>query len=540
MIGKWEINIYVVASLSAVVCGLLIAGLVWRYARVRPAARSFAIMTACGSLWCLFPTVASLPLDPRLNLLLARLTYIPGAFTVASFLHLAFMMCEDPRKEVRRRALLVAYGLAGFFTIASLSPYYIKGLIRYAPHFAVIGGPIYHAFVLFYLICAGYALVVTIFNLRLTTGHKRDQLRYFLVASALLALSPGLHFAGYYFKAEPIPHDFIVPIFAAMMTYAIVKHQVLDIRFVLRKSLVYSVLIAAITASYLAMVMVVERWFQGFFGYQSVFFTVAVAFLIAVFFNPVRELLQAIVDRWLFKATPVELAEQREHLLTEVRKGEQMKAVATLAAGLAHEIKNPLASIKTFTEYLDNNYADPEFRAKFQRIVGGEVERINLIVQQLLEFARPVPPKLEPIDVSRLIDETLDLLANDLVRQHVGIHRDYGARTSRVLGDQQQLKQVFLNLFLNSLQAMNGDGRLTVGMAVEQSNLRITVADNGHGIAAQDLPRLFEPFFTTKPTGTGLGLAVVQGIINEHGGRIHVSSQSGRGTTVQLLLPLTT
>ena len=130
--------------------------------------------------------------------------------------------------------------------------------------------------------------------------------------------------------------------------------------------------------------MVMERWFQGFLGYRSIFATAVVAFLIAVFFNPLRDRIQAFVDRALFKATPAELVAQREQLLVEVRKGDQMKAVATLAAGLAHEIKNPLASIKTFTEYLSTHHDDPVFRDKFQKIVGGEVERINLIVQQLL------------------------------------------------------------------------------------------------------------------------------------------------------------
>jgi two-component system sensor histidine kinase HydH len=313
----------------------------------------------------------------------------------------------------------------------------------------------------------------------------------------------------------------------------------MDIRIVIRRSVVYSLLVACITAVYLVMVLIMERWFQGFLGYRSIFATALVAFLIAIFFNPLRNRIQAFVDRALFTATTAELAAQREQLLTEVRKSDQQKAVATLAAGLAHEIKNPLASIKTFTEHLETRAHDPTFLAKFQKIVGGEVERINLIVQQLLEFAKPVPQKLTPVEVPRLVDETLELLNSELVQRHVEVTRRY-APSPRVLADPQQLKQVFLNLFLNSLQAMNGAGRLEIGTTSDGSELTVTIADNGAGIAAKDLSHIFEPFFTTKTAGTGLGLAVVHGIITEHRGRIAIQSRVGEGTRVHIELPIET
>jgi len=321
------------------------------------------------------------------------------------------------------------------------------------------------------------------------------------------------------------------------MGYAIVRHQLMDVRIVFRRSLIYSLLIASITAAYLVMVLIMEKWFQGFFGYRSILATAAVAFLIAIFFNPLRDRIQALVDRALFTATTTELASQREQLLVEVRKGDQMKAVATLAAGLAHEIKNPLASIKTFTEYLDNHYTDPEFRKKFKRIVGGEVERINLIVQQLLEFAKPVPPKLMPLEVAQVVDDTLEFLGGEFVKRQVAVGKRYDTR-GQILGDPQQLKQVFLNLFLNSLDAMNGHGKLDVQTAVEGSDLVVSITDNGSGIGPKDLPHVFEPFYTTKTNGTGLGLAVVHGIVKEHGGRIVVDSHPGQGTTMRLYLPI--
>ncbi len=493
-------------------------------------------MCFCGSLWCLFPTVSSLPLSDQTVLNLARLTYIPGSFTLAAYLHLAFSISNDERQRLRQGSLCVVYTVALLFSLNSFSPHFISGLIRYAPHFAAIGGPLYHLFVVFYFLCCGFALIVTIRNLKRAANEKKNQLKYFLLASAILGVSPALHFGGYYLRSEPLPHDFLVPAFVGLVTYAIMKHQLLDIQIILRRSLVYSLLIACITATYLVMVMITERWFAGFFGYRSFVATGVVAFLIAIFFNPLRDRIQAFVDRALFSATPAELATQREQLLVELRKTDQQKAVATLAAGLAHEIKNPLASIKTFTEYLRTKHADPEFRDKFQKIVGSEVERINLIVQQLLEFAKPVPPKLTPLVLPPLLDETLELLNNECLQRHVEVSRRYEAQ-STILGDPQQLKQVFLNLLLNSLQAMNGAGRLDIQMTTRGAELEVTLTDNGTGISPQDLPHIFEPFFSTKSTGTGLGLAVVQGIVKEHGGRIEVVSQPGQGTCVTLRLP---
>jgi len=311
----------------------------------------------------------------------------------------------------------------------------------------------------------------------------------------------------------------------------------MDIRIVIRKGLVYSMLIAVITATYLVLVLVMEKTFQGFFGYRSIFATVFVAFLIAIFFNPVRYWLQSAIDRALFRGTPDELADQREKLLVELRRGEQMKTVGTLAAGLAHEIKNPLASIKTFTEHLNANYADEKFRNKFQRIVGGEVERINLIVQQLLDFAKPVPPKLEPLNLTGLLDDTLQFLNNEFVEHHIEVDKQY-AWSGKILADRNQLRQVFLNLFINSVQAMNGNGKLKVKTEEKGSELVITISDNGPGISPKDAHRIFEPFYTSKTTGTGLGLAVVRSIINEHRGRVEAVSLPGQGARFNIYLPL--
>ena len=167
-----------------------------------------------------------------------------------------------------------------------------------------------------------------------------------------------------------------------------------------------------------------------------------------------------------------------------------------------------------------------------------EVKRIQHIVQQVLDFSKPVPPRLALVEIPVLLDETLDLLSSECLQRRVEIVRRYEA-TQPIQADSQQMKQVLLNLILNGFEAMDGlGGRLNIVTAIREDAFVLEIEDTGTGIAPKDLARLGEPFFTTKDRGTGLGLAVVQGIVKEHGGRMTIESKLGRGTCVRIALPL--
>ncbi len=521
---------------AAVSLGLGLFVLWW--APKRQTSWPLAAMCFTIVLWLAAYAIAYSTENPRIAGLLARTACTAVAIFSVFLYHFAVEFLGI-KKEVGRLVLaylIIAVLLVGFVW----TDLFLAGTYRYFWGFYSRAGllhPLYLFATFFIWLRSIYLVAQAYHNSRSNQNVLvRNQLKYLLIAYVTVSFATVDYVPKYGVEIYPFGFAFAL-LFAGIVSYALVRHQLLDIRVAIRKSLAYSLLIASITASYLVMVLIMEKWFQGFFGYRSILATTVVAFLIAIFFNPLRERIQAFVDWALFSATTPELAAQREQLLTEVRKGDQMKAVATLAAGLAHEIKNPLASIKTFTEYLDDHYTDPEFRKKFKKIVGGEVERINLIVQQLLEFAKPVPPKLMPLEVAQVVDDTLEFLGGEFVKRQVAVNRRYDTKV-HILGDPQQLKQVFLNLVLNSLDAMNGHGKLDVQTAVEGSDLVVSVADNGSGITPKDLPHVFEPFYTTKSNGTGLGLAVVHGIIKEHGGRIEVNSQPGQGTTMRLYLPI--
>ena len=486
------------------------------------------------------PMVVGAPDASAANLL--AFLELPGIFFIApTFLHTVLLVTGE-RTRSAKRLLTAAYTSGFLFLVLHLV---FRAIIRpvravaYLPYFTN-PTPLGCFVPLTFVILVNIGLFKLAHAYRHAVGQRRIQLCFLLWSSLIgyLGGSPDW-FLKFGFHV-PILNPFGiygVSLYSIATTYAVFQHRLFNVNLVIRKSLIYSLLVTALTIGYFSLIYIIERTFQTTFGYQSVGLSLAAFALMALTFQPLKVGIQRLVDYLLFRAPREELVRKVERLEEEVRETERLKAVSVLAGGLAHEIKNPLASIKTFTEYLGSRYDELEFRDKFQKIVGGEVERINLIVQQLLNFAKPSPSQIVPLDVPKLLNETLDLLNSELVQRHVQVHKRYKA-AEQVLGDPQQLKQVFINLILNSLQAMNGEARLEIRTAVDGPNLFVTIADNGCGIAPKDLPHIFEPFYTTKATGTGLGLAVVHGIVREHGGRITVDSQIGHGTTLRVLLPL--
>jgi PAS domain S-box-containing protein len=243
-----------------------------------------------------------------------------------------------------------------------------------------------------------------------------------------------------------------------------------------------------------------------------------------------------------------------KRLESQIRRSDRLASLGTLSAGMAHEIKNPLVSIKTFAQLLPERYQDSDFRETFSNLIGHEIDRIDSLVNQLLRFARPTKPLLKPMHVHEILEKSLSLLGHRLYQKEIKLTRSWQANVDTIRADADQLEQVFLNFFLNAMDAMKNGGELAVSTQVQtderwvaaltRSNgesgevLHITIRDTGEGIRKEDIPHVFDPFFTTKDYGTGLGLSVVHGIIQEHGGQIEVESEVQKGTAFHILLPL--
>jgi len=221
----------------------------------------------------------------------------------------------------------------------------------------------------------------------------------------------------------------------------------------------------------------------------------------------------------------------------QLRRADRLTALGELSAGMAHEIRNPLGSIRGTAEIIQDGIDPSDRRYEFTRILIKEVDRLNKVVKDFLDFARPAAAEKTWVDLNGLLEEVL-LLTRQQARK-TGVRAELEAgELPEVPGNQEQLKQAFLNLVLNALQAMADGGRLTVSTGCENDEVTVRIADTGQGIPAENLARIFNPFFTTRQEGTGLGLAITHRIIQSHGGRIEATSEAGKGTTFILTLPV--
>jgi len=263
-----------------------------------------------------------------------------------------------------------------------------------------------------------------------------------------------------------------------------------------------------------------------------------------------------------FNQMTKDLRESQERLILS----EKLASLGTMAAGMAHEIKNPLVSIRTFTQILTQKWEDKEFREKFASIIPHEIERINRIAESLLKFGKPMKPELSTVEVNGLLDEVLLLFESECKKHNIRVTKKL-AQLPEVIGDAGQLQQVFVNIVKNAIESMHEKGgelmvKTDVGEVIHLGRVQegkkpagemvwgeaedfdkprpvvfIEISDSGEGVPEENLKSLFDPFFTTKMTGTGMGMPITLRIVEEHKGSIKVRSRAGKGTSFIITLP---
>jgi signal transduction histidine kinase len=262
--------------------------------------------------------------------------------------------------------------------------------------------------------------------------------------------------------------------------------------------------------------------------------------------------------------SPMQTLERRLH------RADRLAALGQMAAGVAHEIKNPLASIRTFAQLVSRKHQDSRFVEKFDRIVPQELDRINFIVEELLSLARPARLQCAPLSLPSLLQRVVEIYSERLQQQSIQLKTDWSVALPALLADVEQLHRCFANIVLNAIEAMPTGGELSIlcrpvpkalldfttasnrgtscdapeepppALDLYATDVEVVVRDTGMGIPADKVDYVFTPFWTTKPKGTGLGLALTHKIIEEHGGTIHLTSEVGQGTTITIHLPAST
>ena len=367
--------------------------------------------------------------------------------------------------------------------------------------------------------------------------NKRKDIKLLIVLTILGCSSGAINF---FYMLDPPFFQFAnlgIVAYCLIFTYAVFRHKMFGIEIIFKKWLLYSMLIAALTGIYLLLIIVSESLFRGIMGYRSFILSLLSAFLMALLFNPIRNRIQSFVDKVFLGKSLQEIAEENELLKQELERSERLKAASTLALGLAHEIKNPLTILKTFSEFLPEKFKEEDFVNKFSKIIPAEVNRINDIVHKLLEFSKPTPPTLKSENICDIIIETLELMSNDFLKRRIKLIEECGDHDLRVCVDAAQIKQVLFNVILNSLDSMPSGGKIYISVkAKDAKQIEIILKDEGHGIPKNDIKNIFNPFFTTKDEGTGLGLAISHQIIKNNKGEIEIESELNVGTTVIIRL----
>lgn len=222
----------------------------------------------------------------------------------------------------------------------------------------------------------------------------------------------------------------------------------------------------------------------------------------------------------------------------QLRRAEKLSTLGEMAAVLAHEIRNPLSSIRGTAEILKDDYKPGNPKHEFVEIQIKETERLNRVVEDFLHMARPQPADMQQCPVQDELETIVNLVANDARKRQIDLKLEPSTSPVVIKADGEKLRQAFLNIIINALQATPAGGSVTISMQQQAGSCEILFRDTGHGIAEETLEKIFEPFHTPKPDGTGLGLAITKKIIESHGGTLSVKSELNHGTTVTVRLPM--
>ncbi len=562
----FHLTLFAIASLTLVVFLSILIVIILLFAK-----------TKTHYLWALFNVVVvgwglglffvGLSKTPERALLFWKLAYIPGTFISVVFCHLVFSLINLPQKKF----LIFAYVQGFLFTAIFLSTHLFNAeihLIFNSIYYHTMT-PLFNAWFVFWLIVTFKAFYELFHFMKIAEGEKKTQ-------AAFLFYCMGLGFLGgtasvlpaYGIMIYPALH-FTISVYMAGVTYGMFRYKLMDITIAVNRSLVYSILITILTALYFLFIVFAERLFQHAVGYNSFLNSLLIILFFTFVSSPLKNRIQYVVDKLFFKGTVDEIAEQNELLRREVAQKEKFKAVATLASGIAHEVRNPLTAIKTYFEYFPQKKDDPKFLENYNRIASKEIDRIESLVQKLLDFAKPSPPNLQKVQIHKIIEDTLSLLEAKAREHHVKVVCQFAPTDIILQADANQMKQALLNVMQNAIEAMSTGGVLTVGTSVDgvgfsgvsgisgnkihstnshpnskivkpltpTGRLLISIKDSGAGIARDKLPHIFDAFYTSKDSGTGLGLAITQSIVEEHGGKIRVESEMGKGTEFIIELP---
>ncbi len=254
------------------------------------------------------------------------------------------------------------------------------------------------------------------------------------------------------------------------------------------------------------------------------------------------EIIKIILDNAALAIENIAFFEEQKESLKKMYRADKLAVIGQLAAGAAHEIRNPLTSIRSIIQYVEPEIKNPEKRKMISNAIA-EVDRINEIIKGLLSFSRLSDANMEPFDLKELLHQTISLISSTAFARNINTAISFQPRQSIITADAGQLKQVFLNVVLNAVEAICEEGSIDISVKGSGEDggtefFIISIKDTGSGITQENIDKVFDPFYTTKAEGTGLGLSISYGIVHKHQGELEIRSLPGTGTEVIIKLPV--
>lgn len=479
--------------------------------------------------------------DLRSGLTAIRICLNSSLFIPIIFFNFVLELTQEAEKK--KKELIVGYVLVCLYLASALIfPKTYVADVRIIPGlgFYPIPGPSLYLFPVYYGILILYGAFLIFRNYRVVSSQKQNQYKYVAAGFTIGAIGGGTTFLPTFGINVPPYGNLFSVVYVVMIAYAVVKHQLMDINIVIKRSLVYTILFTFITLFYLFSVMIFEQIFKNMLGYNDTLFSLGTIFMIAIIFAPLKNRIQDFVDKTFFKRTAMEIVQENELLRQEIVQSERYKTLASLTGGIVDELKNPLTTLIGYSHFYEKKADDKEFQKKFVEVLKKELEKINDLTRHLSEYSSPAPLVKEDTEIFKLVSETATLLKSQMVEHNVELRKELkGGEGVKLQIDPSQMRQALSNVIINAVEAMPNGGVLTVRTDVTPSRLRIEIQDTGNGIEDTNVNRIFDPFYSTKGH-TGLGLSITQGIIHNHNGHIRVQSSLGKGATFYIDLPLVT
>jgi len=471
-----------------------------------------------------------------------RVMNLDAIFVPAIFFHLVILLTNT--YEQYKKSVIIYYCIFILYELAIilLPQYYIPSVsAKQGFMFYPDAGPLYYLFPFFLFGTMTHGCVILHKSYQKASAIKRNQYKYFLWITAIClggastALFPVFNIPIYPFGV------WLTPFHDVGIAYIIIKYHLLDIRIIIRKGLIYTILASFITLFYLVAVYSLEKLFHSVIGYHSIMGSICAMVFIAFLFIPLKDYIQSFVDKYFFKASYAQMIEQNDLLRQQSVRAQRYQMLSELSQKLITELRSPLTVLVGYEHFLPKRINDHEFLNKFVDVYHKELQRLQALVKQLSDFSESKPLNLHNINVIELMDELVAHLSENLQRNDVKLFKYYNEQADLMINaDREQLKRALYVFLTYSIKSTPAKGQIWVGMEESMEGLEISIKDTGNGLSPEELSRIFDPLFSVSKgeDDTNVPLAQAQNIITHHSGKVMVESQVNVGTEWIIQLPI--